>query len=85
MTTDSRDKGALTKHDRLDALAIAVAYCSKALADETEKVVQPKRDEIMRGELEPYTAHAIGHKPNGRMYAARCTRPGIGEPKKPLT
>ena len=39
----TRDKGALAKDDRLDALAMAVAYWSKALAVETEKVVQRKR------------------------------------------
>jgi len=65
----TRDKGALAKDDRLDALAMAVAYWSKALAVETEKVVQRKRDEMMQAELERYMAHAIGHKPKGRMYA----------------
>lgn len=65
----TRDKGALAKDDRLDALAMAVAYWSKALAVETEKVVQAKRDEMMQAELERYMAHAIGHKPKGRMYA----------------
>ena len=65
----TRDKGALAKDDRLDALAMAVAYWSKALAVETEKVVQRKRDEMMQAELERYMAHAISHKPKGRMYA----------------
>ena len=36
---------------------------------ETEKVVQRKREEMMQAELERYMAHAIGHKPKGRMYA----------------
>jgi hypothetical protein len=49
---------------------MAVAYWSKALSVETEKVVQRKRDEMMQAELERYMAHAIGHKPKGRMYAA---------------
>jgi len=65
----TRDKGALAKDDRLDALALGVAYWSKALAVETEKVVQRKRNEIMQAELERYMAHAIGHRPPGRMYA----------------
>ena len=66
---DSRDKGALAKDDRLDALAMAVAYWSKALAVETEKVVQRKREEMMQAELERYMAHAIGYRPKGRLYA----------------
>ena len=36
----TRNKGALAKDDRLDALAMAMAYWSKALVVETEKVVQ---------------------------------------------
>ena len=36
---------------------MAVAYWSKALAVETEKVVQKKRDELMQAELERYMAH----------------------------
>jgi hypothetical protein len=35
LTRMTRDKGALAKDDRLDALAMAVAYWSKALAVET--------------------------------------------------
>jgi hypothetical protein len=69
LTRMTRDKGALAKDDRLDALAMAIAYWPKALAVETEKVVQKKRDEMMQAELERYMAHAIGHKPKGRMYA----------------
>jgi hypothetical protein len=39
---------------------------------ETEKVVQKKRDEIMQAELERYMTHAVGYRPNGRLYAARA-------------
>jgi hypothetical protein len=39
LTRMTRDKRALAKDDRLDALAMAVAYWSKVLAVETEKVV----------------------------------------------
>ena len=48
---------------------MAVAYWSKALAVETEKVVQAKRDEMLKAELERYMAHAIGYRPKGRLYA----------------
>ena len=48
---------------------MAVAYWSKALAVETEKVVQRKREERMQAELERYMAHAIGYRPKGRLYA----------------
>src|SRR6476661_8916316 len=55
LTRMTRDKGALAKDDRLDALAMAVAYWSKALAVETEKVVQRKREEMMQAELEMFS------------------------------
>jgi hypothetical protein len=42
---------------------------SKASAIETEKIVQRKRDDLMQAELERYMAHAIGHKPKGRLCA----------------
>jgi hypothetical protein len=69
LTRMTREKGALAKDDRLDALAMAVAYWSKALAVETEKVVQRKREEMMQAELERYMEHAIGYRPKGRLYA----------------
>ena len=53
----------------MDALAIAVGYWSTAVAVETEKVVQRKREQMMQAELERYMAHAIGYKPKRRIYA----------------
>jgi hypothetical protein len=44
-------KGALAKDDRLDALAMAVAYWAKALSVETEKLVQANRDKLIQQEL----------------------------------
>jgi hypothetical protein len=48
LTRITRDKGALAKDDRLDALAMAVAYWSKALSSDTAKVVQQNRDKLMQ-------------------------------------
>jgi hypothetical protein len=48
---------------------MAVAYWSNALAVKTEKVVQAKREEMLKAELERYMAHAIGYSPKGRLYA----------------
>jgi hypothetical protein len=74
LTRITRDKGALAKDDRLDALAMAVAYWAKALSVETEKVVQANRDKLMQKELERYLAHAVGRKPTGQMYATTMHR-----------
>jgi hypothetical protein len=69
LTRITRDKGALAKDDRLDALAMAVAYWAKAMSVETEKVVQQNRDKLMQKELERYLQYAIGRKPTGSLYA----------------
>jgi hypothetical protein len=69
LTRITRDKGALAKDDRLDALAMAVAYWAKALSVETEKVLQQNRDKLMQQELERYLAHAVGLARTGPVYA----------------
>ena len=70
----TRDKGALAKDDRLDALAMAVAYWAKAMTVETSKVVQQNRDKAMQQEIERYLQHAIGRKPTGSLYAPTMHR-----------
>ena len=74
LTRITRDKGALAKDDRLDALAMAVAYWAKAMSVETEKAVHQNRDKLMQQELERYLAHAIGRKPTGSLYATTMHR-----------
>ena len=74
LTRITRDKGALANDDRLDALAMAMAYWAKALSVETDKVVQTNRDKLMKQELERYMVHAIGAKPRGMIYAPTSHR-----------
>ena len=74
LTRITRDKGALAKDDRLDALAMAVAYWSKSPSVENAKVVQANRDKLMQRELERYLQHAIGRKPTGSRCAPTIHR-----------
>lgn len=74
LTRITRDRGALAHDDRLDALAMAVGYWSKALAVETEKVVAANREKLMQKELERYLAHAIGSKPQGMVFTTTSHR-----------
>ena len=56
---------------------MAVAYWSKALAVETEKVVQANRENLMqsgRAGVERHMQHAIGHEPRGLVYAVTSHR-----------
>lgn len=53
---------------------MGAAYWSKALAGETEKVVQANGEKAMQAELERYMQHAIGHSPAGMVYATTSHR-----------
>lgn len=69
LTRITRDRGALAQDDRLDAVAMAVAYWSKALSVETDKAVDASRAIAMQKELDNYLKHAIGGKPRGMIFA----------------
>lgn len=56
-TKITRDKGALVKDDRLDALAGAVTPLIAALAQDQEKIVQGERDR----EYQKWLADPVGH------------------------
>ena len=51
MTRLSRDRGALVNDDRLDALSMAVAYHSEAMAQDAEVRMGQRREEALQGEL----------------------------------
>lgn len=69
MTRITRDRGALAHDDRLDAVAIGVAYFAATMAADTEKKVEASRDKLMQEELRKFMAHAIGRKPTPMLYA----------------
>ena len=63
MTRITKDKGSLAKDDRIDALALAVHYWKKAMAQDTQKAADQARAEAMEDELKrvrparPRSAH----------------------------
>jgi Holliday junction resolvasome RuvABC endonuclease subunit len=60
MTRISYDKGSLKHDDRLDALAIAVAYWTERMAQDADKGVANEREKLLDKELEDFMANAIG-------------------------
>ena len=52
MARITRDKGALTQDDRLDALVIAVADCVEQMSLDADKSVKQRREEVILDELE---------------------------------
>lgn len=55
----TRDKGALKHDDRLDALAMAVAYWSEAMARDTDKAHDEHLEELREAEFEAFIESAM--------------------------
>ena len=69
MTRISRDKGALANDDRLDALAMAVAYWSDQMAQDVEDQMAVRQEERLMTEVEKTKQNAalgfaviVGHQ-----------------------
>lgn len=60
LTRITRDRGSLRKDDRIDALALAVHYWTKAMARDTEKEAEASREAALMAELEKHMAHLLG-------------------------
>ncbi|MBU3613193.1 phage terminase large subunit [Polynucleobacter sp. MG-27-Goln-C1] len=65
MTRLTRDRGALIHDDRLDALAIAVAYWTEAMARDNNKAVTQLKSAALDKELKGFLKNALG-KSTGR-------------------
>ena len=64
LTRITRDRGALAHDDRLEALAMAVAYWTQQMAKDTELVEREHREQLLDAELERFVESAWGAKPN---------------------
>ena len=65
MTRVTRERGAITHDDRLDALSMAVAYWSESMARDTGKAAQAIKDKALERELKKFTQGILG-KPEKR-------------------
>jgi hypothetical protein len=63
MTRVTQERGALAKDDRLDALAMAVAYWVEQMDKDTQKVLDDHRSEMLRLELQKFSDHVLGMAP----------------------
>ena len=64
MSRLTRQKGSLAHDDRLDALAMAVAYWVDQMAQDADKAIEGRKDEKHRKELDDFMDHSIGRKPS---------------------
>jgi hypothetical protein len=65
LTRVTRDRGALSKDDRLDALAIAVAHWTEYMARDADKATADLRERKLQDELDKFVQSATG-RPNRR-------------------
>jgi hypothetical protein len=64
LTRITRDRGALRHDDRLDALAMAVAYWTQYLDRDVTNEEQKRLEELMELEYAKFAESVIGHKPS---------------------
>lgn len=63
LTRITRDRGALAHDDRLDALAMAVAYWLESMAGDNDKLAQGIKDRVFKKELQNFIGGVLGKKP----------------------
>lgn len=54
MSRITRERGALTHDDRLDCLSMAVAYWTETMAQDAERRIEQRRDELLERELKEW-------------------------------
>ena len=65
LTRITKDRGCLRNDDRLDALAIGVAYWIEQLSVDSTRQVEDFKDRKLQAELDKFMEHAVGRKTNG--------------------
>lgn len=70
MTRITKERGALAKDDRIDALAMAVAYWVETMDKDTQKVLDEYREELFKKELRDHHEHIFGMAPAEDSWAA---------------
>ncbi|WP_236169933.1 hypothetical protein [Pseudomonas parasichuanensis] len=71
LTRLTRDRGALSHDDRLDALAMAVAYWVDHMARDNDKAVQEMRTKNMDAELKKFMGHVLGRPQRAKAAIAK--------------
>lgn len=76
MSRLTKDRGSLAHDDRLDALAIAVAYWVKAMAADEDLEINSRKEALQDAELERFAEHVIGRPAGNRKRSAVTNRLG---------
>lgn len=68
MSRITRTKGALPYDDRLDVLAMAVAFWAERMAQDVNRKMANRKADLLDEELERFMQHAVGRKPRGNTW-----------------
>lgn len=63
LTRITRERGSLAHDDKIDALAIAVAYWVKLMSQEADRGLHEHKEQLLQKELDRFMEHAIGGRP----------------------
>lgn len=72
LTRLTRERGALIHDDRLDALAIAVAYWTESMARDNNKAAADIKGQAIDRELKKFMGGILGTKPAGNTWMSRA-------------
>ena len=62
LTRITKERGAIAKDDRIDALAMAISYWTEQLDRDTRKAEAEHREALLDAELANFHAHVFGHE-----------------------
>ena len=68
MSRITRAKGALAYDDRLDVLSMAVGFWVEKMAQDVNRKMASRKEELLDRELERFMEHAVGRKPRGETW-----------------
>jgi hypothetical protein len=68
MSRITRAKGALAYDDRLDVLSMAVGFWVEKMAQDVNRKMANRKEELLDRELERFMEHAVGRKPRGETW-----------------
>jgi hypothetical protein len=74
MTRITKDRGALAHDDRLDALAMAVAYWVESMSKDIEEAKEEAKELALNDELETFMENALHRPSNPRNYLSSSMR-----------
>ncbi len=68
MSRITRQRGALAHDDRLDVLAMAVNYWTEQMAQDADRQMATRKDELFKKDLENFMDTVVGRKPQPRTW-----------------